>query len=63
MLPEIKVAPPGPKSLELWKLREQYVPRGVSNSSQIFAQRAKGALITDVDGNTYLDFAAGIGVA
>jgi len=62
MLPNIVTSVPGPKSLELWEKREQYVVRGVSHSSKLFAQSAEGATITDVDGNTFLDFAAGIGV-
>jgi len=54
---------PGPKSIDLQVRRETIVPRGVSFSSTIFAEEAQGALIKDVDGNVFLDFAAGIGVA
>jgi len=61
-LPEIRTAVPGPLSTALWKERESYLPRGVSNSTKIFAKRASGALIEDVDGNVFLDFAGGIGV-
>lgn len=53
---------PGPISRELQKRREAVVARGVSFSSAIFADEAKGALIKDVDGNVFVDFAAGIGV-
>jgi 4-aminobutyrate aminotransferase/(S)-3-amino-2-methylpropionate transaminase len=63
MLPEIKTDVPGPKSLELWRLRERHVARGVSSSTKIFAAKAEGAVVTDVDGNSFLDFASGIGVA
>jgi 4-aminobutyrate aminotransferase / (S)-3-amino-2-methylpropionate transaminase / 5-aminovalerate transaminase len=41
--------------------REAAVPRGPHNSIPIFAARADGAAIEDVDGNYYLDFAGGIG--
>jgi 4-aminobutyrate aminotransferase/(S)-3-amino-2-methylpropionate transaminase len=34
----------------------------VSHATQIFAARAEGATIEDVDGNRFLDFAGGIGV-
>jgi len=61
-MPYIKTDIPGPKSLELLRLHEQFVARGVSRSTDIFASEAKGALIKDVDGNVFLDFAAGIGV-
>jgi len=37
-------------------------PKGVPNSTPIFAAQAEGALVTDVDGNTFIDFAGGIGV-
>jgi len=54
---------PGPKSRQIYSQREQNVPRGVGNLTSIAVASAKGATLTDVDGNTYLDFAAGIGVA
>jgi len=54
---------PGPRSVALQARREKIVPRGVSFSSTIFADEAQGALIKDVDGNVFVDFAAGIGVA
>jgi 4-aminobutyrate aminotransferase/(S)-3-amino-2-methylpropionate transaminase len=53
---------PGPQSRELGKKRESYVARGISNSTGIFIAAADGALVKDVDGNTFIDFAAGIGV-
>ncbi len=46
----------------LLRLREQHVPRGVASAHPIFAARADGARIWDVDGNEYIDFAGGIGV-
>jgi len=63
ILPVIKTDVPGPKSKELLSLHERYVARGVSHATDIFAAKAKGALVEDADGNTFLDFAAGIGVA
>jgi len=62
-MPSIKTALPGPKSAELLKLYNQYVAQGVSHSTNLFAAEAQGALIKDVDGNVFLDFATGIGVA
>jgi 4-aminobutyrate aminotransferase/(S)-3-amino-2-methylpropionate transaminase len=41
--------------------RQRYVPRGVFTYHPIFPATGSGATITDTDGNTYLDFAGGIG--
>ena len=53
---------PGEKSRTLLARRQQFVARGVSSSMNVFAARAEGALIEDVDGNRFIDFAGGIGV-
>ncbi len=53
---------PGPKSRELMGKRESFVARGVGNSTGIFVAEADGALLKDVDGNVFIDFAAAIGV-
>ncbi len=42
--------------------RKNAVSEGIGISSPIFAAEARGALLTDVDGNTFIDFAGGIGV-
>ena len=46
----------------LLKERDINVPRGPFNTHPIFAARAKGAIIVDVEGKEYIDFAGGIGV-
>lgn len=53
---------PGPKSRELMARRQEFVARGVASTMNVFAARADGAIIEDVDGNQYIDFAGGIGV-
>src|ERR1700685_2651715 len=52
----------GPKSREWMQRRQGRRARGVSHATRIFAARAEGATIEDVDGNQFLDFAGGIGV-
>jgi len=47
---------------ELHQLRSQAVPRGVTATAPVYAARARNAVITDVEGRDYIDFAAGIGV-
>jgi 4-aminobutyrate aminotransferase/(S)-3-amino-2-methylpropionate transaminase len=52
---------PGPKSRELLARRQEFVARGVASTMNVFAAKADGAIIEDVDGNQYIDFAGGIG--
>lgn len=53
---------PGPESRRLMADRQKHVARGPFHTTPLFAASAKGATITDVDGNQLLDFASGIGV-
>jgi 4-aminobutyrate aminotransferase/(S)-3-amino-2-methylpropionate transaminase len=53
---------PGPRSRALMADRHAHVARGPFHSTPIFAERAHGALVEDVDGNTLIDFASGIAV-
>lgn len=53
---------PGPKSKELIKKRDKFVAKGVGCSAPVFVDEAKGALIKDIDGNVFVDFAGAIGV-
>lgn len=58
----LRTSVPGPRSLNLLKERERYVSAGLSiPANRIFVERAQGALLYDVDGNSFLDFAGGIG--
>ena len=58
----IKTEIPGPKSRELMERRYNAVSSGVGIATPMVAKEAKGALLTDVDGNTFIDFGGGIGV-
>lgn len=51
---------PGTRGQELLERKLKVVARGISNSTPIFVDEAKGALIKDVDGNIYIDFYGGI---
>jgi 4-aminobutyrate aminotransferase/(S)-3-amino-2-methylpropionate transaminase len=61
-VPNLVTAIPGPKSQELIKQRNEYVPAGVYLVQPVTIAKSKGALVEDVDGNTLLDFTSGIGV-
>src|SRR5882672_121291 len=58
---QLRTEIPGPNSRALMKRREAAVPRGPYHATPVFAARADGAVIEDVDGNKFLDFAGGIG--
>jgi 4-aminobutyrate aminotransferase/(S)-3-amino-2-methylpropionate transaminase len=53
---------PGPRSQDLMVRKEKYVARGASVSIPIGTARGEGALVEDLDGNVYIDFAGGIAV-
>ena len=59
---DVKTKIPGPKSIALMKEREQHVARGPFHATPVFISHAHDASVVDVDGNTLLDFASGIGV-
>ncbi len=58
---QMRTAIPGPRSRALMERRAAAVARGVSHATPLFAARAEGAVIEDVDGNRFIDFAGGIG--
>ncbi|WP_078411208.1 4-aminobutyrate--2-oxoglutarate transaminase [Priestia abyssalis] len=57
----VKTNLPGSKAEKLLERRNRIVPRGVSNGIQTFVQSADGAIVHDVDGNSFIDFAGAIG--
>ena len=60
--PDIKTPLPGPKSAGLIKIDQNYVSPSYTRSYPLVAEKAKGLWIHDPDGNTFLDFTAGIAV-
>ena len=57
----IQTSLPGPVASQLLERRENIVPNAVSCGIPTFAREASGARVTDVDGNTFIDFAGAIG--
>ncbi|GAA3744005.1 4-aminobutyrate--2-oxoglutarate transaminase [Streptomyces tremellae] len=53
---------PGPKSQELQARRAATVAAGVGSTMPVFAARAAGGVLEDVDGNRLIDFGSGIAV-
>ncbi|HVF89692.1 MAG TPA: acetyl ornithine aminotransferase family protein [Blastocatellia bacterium] len=62
-LPEIKTSLPGPNAKEFLEKDEMYISPSYTRSYPLVMKRGYGALIEDVDGNTFLDFNAGVAVA
>ncbi|MDE9365873.1 4-aminobutyrate--2-oxoglutarate transaminase [Luteipulveratus sp. YIM 133132] len=59
---EIKTALPGPRSQELAARRANVVAGGVGSVMPVYAARASGGIIEDVDGNLLIDLGSGIAV-
>lgn len=53
---------PGARSNELMSRRRAAVPAGVATTMSVFAARAAGGILEDVDGNRFIDFGSGIAV-
>src|SRR4030095_12098585 len=53
---------PGPRGREMIARRLAGVPAGLGRATDVVVERAGGSLIFDVDGNTLIDLAGGIGM-
>ena len=58
---QLRTRIPGPKSKALADRRLQAVPRGLAHATPVYVAKAEDAVLEDVDGNRYIDFAGGIG--
>jgi 4-aminobutyrate aminotransferase/(S)-3-amino-2-methylpropionate transaminase len=58
---ELRTEIPGPRSREILERKRRVVARPVAAQHPIVAATGRGATLTDVDGNTFLDFAGGVG--
>jgi 4-aminobutyrate aminotransferase len=61
-LPQLITALPGPKAKALVERDHRVISPSYTRDYPLVAKRARGAMVEDVDGNTFLDFAAGIAV-
>jgi len=53
---------PGPRAQAMLARRAAALPAGLGKATDVVVERADDALIFDVDGNTFIDMASGIGV-
>jgi 4-aminobutyrate aminotransferase / (S)-3-amino-2-methylpropionate transaminase / 5-aminovalerate transaminase len=58
---ELKTGIPGPKSRAILERIDRSVAAPLSITLPIVAAEARGATLTDVDGNTFIDFTGGVG--
>ncbi len=61
-LPHISTSLPGPEAQKVLALDKQFVSPSYTRDYPLVAKRGEGAIVEDVDGNLFLDFAAGIAV-
>ena len=59
---QINTTIPGPNSQAIVTRRKANMPSGLAHSTPVVVASSKGAVVKDVDGNTLLDFAGGIGM-
>jgi 4-aminobutyrate aminotransferase/(S)-3-amino-2-methylpropionate transaminase len=57
----IRTEIPGPKSREIVARKERFVADPLALYLPIVAAEARGSILTDVDGNSYVDFTGGVG--
>jgi 4-aminobutyrate aminotransferase / (S)-3-amino-2-methylpropionate transaminase / 5-aminovalerate transaminase len=58
---ELRTEIPGPRSRELLERKERAVADPLSIYLPVVVQEGRGATLTDVDGNTFIDFTGGVG--
>jgi 4-aminobutyrate aminotransferase/(S)-3-amino-2-methylpropionate transaminase len=59
---ELRTEVPGPRSREILERERRAVASPLLVHGPVVAAEARGSTITDVDGNTFLDFVGGVGV-
>src|SRR3954452_15139149 len=58
---DLRTAVPGPRSSEISERMHRVVASPLAVTFPVVAESARGASLTDVDGNTFIDFAGGVG--
>jgi 4-aminobutyrate aminotransferase/(S)-3-amino-2-methylpropionate transaminase len=58
---ELKTSIPGPRSREILERKDRVIADPLSIFLPVVIERGDGATLTDVDGNTFIDFTGGVG--
>lgn len=59
---QLKTEIPGPKSRAVLARRQSATPNGLARATDVVVEKAQGAIVHDIDGNTLIDMAGGIGM-
>jgi 4-aminobutyrate aminotransferase / (S)-3-amino-2-methylpropionate transaminase / 5-aminovalerate transaminase len=58
---ELRTGIPGPRSKEILDRKDRVIADPLSINLPVVIERGEGATLTDVDGNTFIDFTGGVG--
>jgi 4-aminobutyrate aminotransferase / (S)-3-amino-2-methylpropionate transaminase / 5-aminovalerate transaminase len=58
---DLRTEIPGPRSIEILARKERVIADPLSLTFPVVIERGDGATLTDVDGNTFIDFTGGVG--
>jgi 4-aminobutyrate aminotransferase / (S)-3-amino-2-methylpropionate transaminase / 5-aminovalerate transaminase len=58
---DLRTEIPGPRTKEILERKERVVAEPLSIYLPVVIQEGRGATVTDVDGNTFIDFSGGVG--
>jgi len=58
---ELRTAIPGPRSKEILERKDKVIANPLSIFLPVVVAEGRGATLTDVDGNTFIDFTGGVG--
>jgi 4-aminobutyrate aminotransferase/(S)-3-amino-2-methylpropionate transaminase len=58
---ELRTGIPGPRSKEILDRKDRVIAEPLSIHLPVVVERGEGATLTDVDGNTFIDFTGGVG--
>jgi len=60
--PKIVVTPPGPKAKRIVERDERYISPSFGRAYPLVVKKAEGCIVTDVDGNEFIDMNSGLAV-
>lgn len=58
----VRTEVPGPRSVAAHAKKQEHISASVNPYMPVYIDHAEGSILTDIDGNEYIDFGCGIGV-